>query len=270
MIRLKYLEPQGYYKLINDKPVDTDTIPLVRIENNKNEPNIYSNAPSKLTAKWLKLFKCNEEHSEPIERGTVVMVLRHRINNGYYWIFICSDLTESSTKKRGKRVFKFYNEDNVNSYNKNNAIEFIIDTISKVISLTTPKNDGEKVKYEVEMDLKEKGTFSIKDDLDNSISLNSLLGKLKIFLKNTYEITAKKMVLNIDTLKATYNKSEVEVDVVKMIKKNDGEEFYTILVDLMDTLIDSKYSDDETTSSATGSTIADYEKIKRRLKKFTE
>ena len=195
MIRLKYLEPQGYYKLINDKPVDTDTIPLVRFEDNKNEPNIYPNAPSSVIAKWLKLFRCNEEHSEPIKKDTVVMVLKHKISNEYYWIFICTDLTESSMKKRGKRIFKFYNEDNANDYNENNAIEFIIDTITKNISLTTPKNDGEKVKYEVKMDLKEKGTFSIKDDLNNSITLNSLLGELKILLKNTFELITKNILI---------------------------------------------------------------------------
>jgi hypothetical protein len=125
-----------------------------------------------IRATWLPLGQPNRMTPPNVRRGEEVVVYRFGDVDKFYWNTARNDLMfrrlETVVWAISGEVIEGKKVDQTNSY----FVEFSSHKKTITISTSTGKANGEKVSYQVLLD-PGNGIFSIKDDLDNSMFLDS-------------------------------------------------------------------------------------------------
>jgi len=159
-----------------------------------------------------------------IHKGEQVSVIQYRNQEQYYW----SKSRGFETDVRGREVKVFgvstvdrEIEGNIGkSATKDNMYYARMDSKNGIVELITNKDNGEKAAYNITINTME-GTFEIKDDLDNSIKLDSVKGIL-------HTKTTKEVNIDTETVNIKCKNYNVTADVGKFnIKKTTfkGDKF---------------------------------------------
>lgn len=123
-----------------------------------------------LTATWLPLCASNRMTAPDVCPNESVYVYRYADSEQYYWTSL---FNEPMLRRLEHVKYMFSNQkepmvvaDDESSYT------VVVSTRDKKIHIKTAKNDEEFAKYDILLDTK-KGEFSLKDDRDNFIFLES-------------------------------------------------------------------------------------------------
>ncbi len=123
-----------------------------------------------IPARWLAESQPNRITSPDVRKNETVLVYRYANNDDYYWEKI---FTEDKLRGKETVTFAFKNTDEQVAITLDNSYIFHVSTKNKLIQLHTSTNDGEKVGYDIILDLKE-SILTSKDTRGNHSTLNSL------------------------------------------------------------------------------------------------
>lgn len=123
-----------------------------------------------IPARWLAESQPNRITSPDVRKNETVLVYRYANNDDYYWEKI---FTEDKLRGKETVTFAFKNTDEQVAITLDNSYIFHVSTKNKLIQLHTSTNDGEKVGYDIILDLKE-SILTSKDTRGNHLTLNSL------------------------------------------------------------------------------------------------
>lgn len=132
-------------------------------------------------AKWLPYGVSNRVTPPTVYPNETVILFKYSNNDVYYWTTM---MHEPDLRKKESGTFAFSNLPRAKgwdskgkpiSYDKSTSYWFEVDSFKKLVSLTTPKNDGEKAVYTFAIN-GEAGTVTISDDEGSSIVLTTKVG----------------------------------------------------------------------------------------------
>lgn len=188
-----------------------------------------------ITASWLQ-FGSNRMSPPDVCKGETVLIFHYAGTDQYYWIpMFC----EPDLRKRESALYYFSNRDDIT--NTNNMLEngyyLRVDTYDKLVKLHTGTGDGEKAGYDITLD-GENGKFTLADNKNNSISIDSTKGHM-----------------NFD---------------FKTIAMNNGtDELIAVLLELMESMLTEQHIGNlGAPTSLFPETQQKYQKIKEKLTKF--
>lgn len=151
-------------------------------------------------ATWICIGTSNRVTPPIVYPNETVLLYRYSNNDVFYWTSI---FHEADLRKKESAIFGFSNlsvakgwKDGAPvAYGKDTGYWVEIDAIKKLVSLTTPNNDGEFAKYVFEIDVA-KATLTISDDKKNIIKIDSKKGieittEMKVFVSGKNEVTVK-------------------------------------------------------------------------------
>ncbi len=150
----------------------------------------------KILATWLPLSDSNRMTSPDVCKNETVMLYRYANTDQYYWTTIFRE----ALIRRLEHVVYAYGDLTapLQEWDQNSSYWILWSTVEKLIHLHTSKSDGEPYTYDIIIDTKH-GSVTVKDDINNSITLDSPTSTLTI---NTNKAAT------INTQKATVNASE--------------------------------------------------------------
>lgn len=149
-------------------------------------------AGSGVQAKWIAA-ESNRETAPDVRVGETVNLYQYADDPKYYW-----NTAAREPELRGKeRVrFSFSNKDERNKeYDSDTSYWFEFDTKNKKIHLHTSDNDGEACTYDFVFDTRA-GSFSLTDNLGNSIVLDSTSGSLVATTTEEIVMNTKRFIVN--------------------------------------------------------------------------
>jgi len=166
---------------------------------------------------WIGMDQPNRLTAPSMIEGEVVRLQRYKGTDIIIWTPMVTDL---SLRKTEAVIYAWScsPKNKVEDMDKSNAIFLEIDNDKKFIELSIPNNDGEPAAYNIKLD-RVKGIFSIKDSLDNDITLNSPEGKLVTSIKHEVTINTERTIINA-TEAATINTKFSTVNATQYAKIN--------------------------------------------------
>lgn len=208
-------------RVLEDKPDGTDYILVTPVEEFYDQPSGDINkfkepqegkflsigttnfdteheATNKIRARWKSMGSGNRMTPPDVCRNELVTLYQYGDNTEeYYWDEMGR---EHGLRGREEVVLAFSNKDGGNPKTKPSIEESYTITIStkrKFIEINTTDNDGEACSYNLKLDTKA-GILTIKDGLENSLTLNSVDGKLTGTINEDIELNTKRFVLNAE------------------------------------------------------------------------
>ncbi len=200
----------GLFKVIEDKAEDSfdikvspvSYIPDLKGELNKNNEqvvgivdmenqhsSISTTKSNFITATWLPEGEQNRISAPDVVVGDVVEIYSVRGTDEYYWKVFSHN---TSLRKREKVLIWLSNKGAAKSGSEADAYYLLWDTRNKIVHFHTSDNDGEACTYDVLFNTLN-GLFSLKDNLQNEIKLDSVKGKLDSTILNEYNVFTKKV-----------------------------------------------------------------------------
>lgn len=197
-------------------------------------------AENYVKAKWICIGSSNRVTAPDVYPNETVLLFRYSNNDVYYWtsIFHEPELRKKEAVTFGVSnlsVTKGWTGNTPIAYTKDTAYWFDIDAVKKMVSLSTPNNDGEFAKYTFEIDTA-KSTLKINDNRGNSVAIDSRKGitvtsEMKVLVRGKAQVdvesstlinlTAPRVVVNGNLVvkgKITCN----ELDVNQSVQVNAG------------------------------------------------
>lgn len=160
-----------------------------------------------IEARWLP-FGSNRSTSPDVRRGEKVAIYRFADADKYYWTSL---EYESKLRKLETVVWTFSDtRDESASATAENTYFLEISTHDKLIHLHTSKSDQEPFIYDFVLNTKE-GTFTVKDDIDNTFHLDSKEHRW--------------FIINTDKSYLEIVKEDVNIHAVRDINLNAGRHF---------------------------------------------
>lgn len=132
-------------------------------------------------AKWISLNGSNRVTPPTVYPNETVILYKYSNHDEYYW---SGAMHEPHLRRKEAASFAFSNmpakkgwdkDGKPIAYNRCSSYWFEVDSFKKLVSLTTPKNDGEKAAYVFSIN-GVSGTVTISDDKGTSITLNTDIG----------------------------------------------------------------------------------------------
>ena len=148
---------------------------------------------SVIKAKWVPFGHSNRETSPDVQPSETVILFRFADTSDYYWTTM---MREPELRRLETVRYAFSNQPSgLAPYDNDSSYWFEVNTADKTITLHTSDNDGEVVKYDIELDTRN-GTLEIKDDLGNNIFLESVEGRLTTTTANEVIVNTQRFVIN--------------------------------------------------------------------------
>lgn len=145
-----------------------------------------------IRARWRPIGSNNRVTPPDIYQGERVVLYNYEGTEHWYW----DNLGNEPTIRGLEDVVYLYSNlkggGGGQAYNMKNSYWIRWNTKKKFIHLHTSKNDGEACEYDVIIDTG-KGTITTKDDLGNSITLNSPKGSLSSLINELVYVKTKKI-----------------------------------------------------------------------------
>ncbi len=200
----------GLFKVVEDKEEDSfdikvspvSYIPDMKGELNKNNEqvvgivdmenqhsSISTTKSNFITATWLPEGEQNRISAPDVVVGDVVEIYSVRGTDEYYWKVFSHN---TSLRKREKVLIWLSNKGAAKSGSEADAYYLLWDTRNKIVHFHTSDNDGEACTYDVLFNTLN-GLFSLKDNLQNEIKLDSVKGRLDSTILNEYNVITKKV-----------------------------------------------------------------------------
>lgn len=171
-----------------------------------------------IVAKWTCLGGSNRVSAPDVCAGETVVLLTFADTNDYYWTTI---FREPKLRKLEKVLYAFSNEPSgQKEFNKDTSYWFEIDTLTKAITLHTSKNNGEPFSYDIKLDTRN-GNFSIKDNVGNSVGLDSKNSQITV--ESLEKISVKNKggdSINISSGNVTVKSSSISIEGNLTVKGN--------------------------------------------------
>lgn len=147
---------------------------------------------STIKAKWIPFGHSNRDTAPDVQPSETVMVFRFADTQDYYW----TSIFREPTIRRLETVRYIYNNQPSGQAPATDTSSYWVEfsTHDKTVKLHTSSNDGEAAEYDITIDTKA-GTLEIKDDLGNSLYLESAEGKLTATTENEVTIKTKRFVV---------------------------------------------------------------------------
>jgi len=166
-----------------------------------NKDTVVSNtevtADNFITATWIAFGHSNRMTSPDVIHGETVMIFRYMDTDEYYWTTI---FREPTIRRKETVVYGYGDLASGNaSLNKDNMYYMKVSTHDKVVTLHTSKSDGEPFEYDVILDTSE-GVLTIKDDVGNSISMDSRTGTANVTTTKDVVINTNNVTVNAATV----------------------------------------------------------------------
>lgn len=152
-----------------------------------------------IPAKWKRLGGGNQISAPDVVAGEHVMLYNYVGTDKYFW-----DDMGREPGLRGKEdviigISNVKGGPDGESYDLPTSMYIRYNTHDGFFEINCPANDGESASYNFKFNTKE-GKFTIADNKDNDILLDSVKGKLTANIKNEIETTTKKYILNADEI----------------------------------------------------------------------
>lgn len=166
---------------------------------------------SVISAKWIPDGDNNRETAPDVCAGETVKLYTFGDTNEYYWATIFS---EPSLRRLECVRYVFGNLPAKGAaYTEDTSYWLEYNTFDKRVKLHTSDNDGEACTYDLEFDTKA-GVFSLRDNLGNSIELDSSAGKLTSTTTNETTVNTKVANVNAEEFHVNAGKSTFSGPVV--------------------------------------------------------
>lgn len=148
---------------------------------------------SMVEAKWIPFGDSNRDTAPDVRYHETVMLWRFNDDQKYYWTTM---FREPTLRKLERVRYSYSNRSgDFQAYDDDTSYWVEISTIDQHIVVKTSGNQGEAASYEIKIDAGG-GSLTIKDDLDNSIELNSKAGTLVLAAKNSVVINTGAFIVN--------------------------------------------------------------------------
>lgn len=148
-----------------------------------------------IEAKWLPFGDPNRMNAPDVYKNETVAIWRFADTDEYHWttIFQEPEIRRLETVCIGASNMK----DGLKSYNKESSYWFELSTDEQQVVIQTSKSNGESFEYTFKIDTSE-STVEIKDDIGNSIKLDSKNNSISINTLEKVEITTKTVNVSCD------------------------------------------------------------------------
>jgi len=159
---------------------------------------------SVVKAKWTPDGDNHLETPPDVVAGESVKIYTFGDTNLYYWTTI---FREPGLRRLERVRYVFSNQPFFGkAYDENSSYWMEYSTFDKRVKLHTSDNDGEACTYDFEFDTKA-GVFSLKDNVGNSIELDSTAGKITGTATEEIEMVTKKATVTADEFRVAADKS---------------------------------------------------------------
>lgn len=151
----------------------------------KNEKGVATKADvtaeSYVKAQWISLGSSNRASPPDVYPNETVLLFRYGNHDVFYWTCI---FHEPHLRKKEIASYAFSNLSNGKgwsekgeavAFDKGSSYWFEVDSFKKLVSFTTPDNDGEFSKFSITIDT-DKGIFKVEDNKKNSFIIDSRKG----------------------------------------------------------------------------------------------
>lgn len=156
-----------------------------------------------ITATWLPEGEQNRISAPDVCIGDVVEIYSVRGTDEYYWKVFAHN---TSLRKKEKVLIWFSNKGSAKSGSEADAYYILFDTINKIVHFHTSDNDGEACTYDVVFNTL-RGIFSLKDNKQTELNLDSVKGVLTTTVLNEYNVNTKKVNFNCENFNIEASKS---------------------------------------------------------------
>lgn len=172
-----------------------------------------------LVAKWLPFSDSNRMSSPDVVKGETVIIFRYMDTDEYHW---CTMFREPGLR-RLETVTHAYSDlkEGVTEFDYNSSYSLTVSTHDKYIKLHTSKSDGEPYVYDMILDTRN-GKLTVKDDIENSVVMDSALSKVTITTNEDVEVNTKRVVVNTEETVTVNAKSDVVVNTDSNATVNAG------------------------------------------------
>lgn len=154
-------------------------------------------AENYVKAKWICIGSSNRVTAPNVYPNETVLLFRYSNNDVFYWtsIFHEPELRKKEAATFGvsnMSVAKGWTGNIPVAYTKDTGYWLDIDAVKKIVSFTTPDNDGEFAKYTFEINVAD-SILTIKDNKTNTVKLDSKKGievtsDLKVVIKGKAQV----------------------------------------------------------------------------------
>lgn len=160
--------------------------------------NITANVDTTMTlsCKWLPIGNSCVITPPSVCKGEAVIIYTNSGTDEYFFTTLGTDLDLRKLDSYTLFVSAKPGVDTADWRKKGYA--FTMDAKNKYVAITTSKFNGEAAAYQIDLDTG-KGIFTISDDRDNYIQLQTTRGKLIIKVAEGVEVTAKDTVFKTNT-----------------------------------------------------------------------
>lgn len=172
-----------------------------------------------LVAKWLPLGQSNRITPPDCIKNETVAIYKYADADEYFWNTIFNE----PKIRQLETVLNLYGGEPkaLTENTKSNSYWIEVSTHDKYIKIHTSRNNGEPYAYDIELNTGV-GFLEIKDDVGNSLKLDSKEGIFSIITNKKVEIKTKDFVINGDSLFHDNVHVNKNVDVDQKVQANQG------------------------------------------------
>lgn len=133
-------------------------------------------------ARWIPEALSNRDSSPDVYEGESVKLIRYGDTQEVYWTTL---FREPSIRRLERVRYSFSNKSSKDgkAYDDDSSYWVEFDTRNKQVKVHTSSNDGEATAYDLTLNTKD-GLFEFKDELGNSITLDSPKGIFEMIIEN--------------------------------------------------------------------------------------
>lgn len=140
-----------------------------------------------IKARWLPYGESNRTSAPDVSASETVMIYKFADVDEYFWFDV---MREPELRRLEDVLYSYSNKrSGTEPYDKDSSYWVRYNTHDKYIHLHTSKNDGEPYGYDVIINTKT-GVVTIKDDIGNSIVLDSSISTASITTNKDINLTA--------------------------------------------------------------------------------
>lgn len=156
-----------------------------------------------INAKWLPLGQSNRMTPPNVRRGEDVIIYQFADADEYYWD---ARNNQVGLRKLETVVWAFSGtaDESDNNPTPENCYVMELSTHDGYVKLTTSKKNGEPYAYTIELNTKE-GKYTLKDDIDNSFTLDSKQNHFKMQNAKGSFLEIKQEAINMQAKTITMN-----------------------------------------------------------------
>lgn len=131
-------------------------------------------------AKWIPFGHSNRITAPDVYANEHVILFKYADTGEFYWTTIFRE----PMFRRLETVCYMYSDlkEKMKEFTKDSSYWVEVSTHKGYIKVSTAKSNGEKFKYEIDINGKD-GYFSVKDDAGNSITINSVVSEITVKAK---------------------------------------------------------------------------------------